>query len=99
MLLRSRRTVAFVNLAGMSSPLLSDKSASKAHSDRVGTSLAHPSSSSTSSDEESLSDVPLRSGYEWVDSGEFVMSGLPQTQLCVRGCFLQALDGGRDADI
>jgi len=53
----------------MSSPSLSCKSASKAHSDRVGTSLAHPSSSSTSSDEESLFDVPFHSGYEWVDSG------------------------------
>ncbi|QCE03180.1 hypothetical protein DEO72_LG8g1202 [Vigna unguiculata] len=41
----------------------------EAHSDRVGTSLAHPSSSSTSSDEESLFDVPFHSGYEWVDSG------------------------------
>jgi len=67
--LRSIRTVAFANLACISSPSLSDKSASKAHSDRVGTSLAHPSSSSISFDEESLSDVPLCSGYKWVDSG------------------------------
>ena len=46
----------------MSSSSLSDKSASRIHSDRVGTSSAQPSSNSTSSDEESLSDIPLRLG-------------------------------------
>ncbi|QCD82891.1 hypothetical protein DEO72_LG2g3233 [Vigna unguiculata] len=47
----------------MSSSSLSDKSASRIHSDRIGTSSAQPSSNSTSSDEESLSKIPLRSGF------------------------------------
>jgi len=55
----------------MSSSSLSDRSATKIHSDRVGASLAFPSTSSstTSSDEEGVVGSPSHSGYEWVDKG------------------------------
>jgi len=55
----------------MSSSYLSDRSATKIYSDRVGASLAFPSTSSstTSSDEEGVVGSPSHSGYEWVDKG------------------------------
>ncbi|QCE16765.1 hypothetical protein DEO72_LG11g3784 [Vigna unguiculata] len=57
--------------SSMSSSSLSDRSATKIHSDRVGASLAFPSTSSstTSSDEEGVVGSPSHSGYEWVDKG------------------------------
>ncbi|QCE11492.1 hypothetical protein DEO72_LG10g2725 [Vigna unguiculata] len=57
--------------SSMSSSYLSDRSATKIYSDRVGASLAFPSTSSstTSSDEEGVVGSPSHSGYEWVDKG------------------------------